>query len=47
MTDRGDPDSVHVLHEVGPDHVSCSPFRVPVARSEAGRAALGGDPTGS
>ncbi len=47
MTDRGDPDSVHVLHGVGPDHVSCSPFRVPVACSEAGRAALGGDFTGS
>jgi pyruvate, orthophosphate dikinase len=39
----GDPDSVHFFHQVGLDYVSCSPFRVPVARLEAGRAALGGD----
>ena len=38
----GDPDSVHFFHEVGLDYVSCSPFRVPVARLEAGRAALSG-----
>jgi len=38
----GDPDSVHFFHEVGLDYVSCSPFRVPVARLEAGRAALEG-----
>jgi pyruvate,orthophosphate dikinase len=38
----GDPDSVQFFHEVGLDYVSCSPFRVPVARLEAGRAALGG-----
>jgi pyruvate, orthophosphate dikinase len=37
----GDPDSVHFFHDVGLDYVSCSPFRVPVARLEAGRAALG------
>jgi len=36
----GDPDSVHFFHRVGLDYVSCSPFRVPVARLEAGRAAL-------
>jgi pyruvate,orthophosphate dikinase len=36
----GDPDSVHFFHNVGLDYVSCSPFRVPVARLEAGRAAL-------
>ena len=36
----GDPDSVHFFAEVGLDYVSCSPFRVPVARLEAGRAAL-------
>jgi len=36
----GDPDSIHFFHEVGLDYVSCSPFRVPVARLEAGRAAL-------
>ncbi|HLM05214.1 MAG TPA: pyruvate, phosphate dikinase [Blastococcus sp.] len=42
----GDPDSVHFFHEVGLDYVSCSPFRVPVARLEAGRAALGGERSG-
>jgi pyruvate,orthophosphate dikinase len=42
----GDPDSVHFFHEVGLDYVSCSPFRVPVARLEAGRAALGADRAG-
>lgn len=41
----GDPDSVHFFHEVGLDYVSCSPFRVPVARLEAGRAAV--ETTGS
>jgi pyruvate,orthophosphate dikinase len=30
---------VHFFHEVGLDYVSCSPFRVPIARLEAGRAA--------
>jgi pyruvate,orthophosphate dikinase len=39
----GDPDSVHFFHEVGLDYVSCSPFRVPVARLEAGRAAVGSE----
>ncbi len=34
----GDPDSIHFFEEVGLDYVSCSPFRVPVARLEAGRA---------
>jgi pyruvate,orthophosphate dikinase len=37
----GDPHSIHFFHGVGLDYVSCSPFRVPVARLEAGRAALG------
>jgi pyruvate,orthophosphate dikinase len=37
----GDPESVHFFHDAGLDYVSCSPFRVPVARLEAGRAALG------
>jgi pyruvate,orthophosphate dikinase len=36
----GDPDSVHFFDEVGLDYVSCSPFRVPIARLEAGRAAV-------
>jgi pyruvate,orthophosphate dikinase len=39
----GDPDSVHFFHEVGLDYVSCSPFRVPVARLEAGRASVVSD----
>ena len=39
----GDPASVHFFHDVGLDYVSCSPFRVPVARLEAGRAALESD----
>jgi pyruvate, orthophosphate dikinase len=38
----GDPDSVHFFHKVGLDYVSCSPFRIPVARLEAGRVALEG-----
>ncbi|MFB7462363.1 pyruvate, phosphate dikinase [Streptomyces sp. NPDC056224] len=44
----GDPASVHFFHDTGLDYVSCSPFRVPVARLEAGRAALaanGDDPS--
>ncbi|GAA1543815.1 pyruvate, phosphate dikinase [Actinomadura kijaniata] len=39
----GDPESVHFCHEVGLDYVSCSPFRVPVARLEAGRAVIEAD----
>lgn len=39
----GDPGSIRFFHEVGLDYVSCSPFRVPVARWEAGRAAVGTD----
>ena len=35
----GDPDSIHFFDAVGLDYVSCSPFRVPVARLEAGRSA--------
>jgi pyruvate,orthophosphate dikinase len=34
----GDPDSIHFFDEAGLDYVSCSPFRVPVARLEAGRS---------
>jgi len=42
----GDPESVHFFHEAGLDYVSCSPFRVPVARLEAGRAnGVGGSDT--
>ena len=36
----GDPASIHFFDSAGVDYVSCSPFRVPVARLEAGRAAL-------
>jgi pyruvate, orthophosphate dikinase len=36
----GDPESIHFFHAAGLDYVSCSPFRVPVARLEAGRAAV-------
>ncbi len=36
----GDPLSVHFFDRVGLDYVSCSPFRVPVARLEAGRSVL-------
>ncbi|MEV6294926.1 pyruvate, phosphate dikinase [Streptomyces sp. NPDC051896] len=38
----GDPESIHFFHATGLDYVSCSPFRVPVARLESGRAALTG-----
>ena len=34
----GDPRSIHFFHGLGLDYVSCSPFRVPVARLESGRA---------
>ena len=37
----GDPDSVMFFHKVGMDYVSCSPFRVPIARLAAAQAALG------
>ncbi len=36
----GDPDSIEFCHQVGLDYVSCSPFRVPVARLAAAQAAL-------
>jgi pyruvate,orthophosphate dikinase len=42
----GDPDSIHFFEEVGLDYVSCSPFRVPVARLEAARASVDG-PSGT
>ena len=37
----GDPASVEFCHEIGLDYVSCSPFRVPIARLAAAQAALG------
>ena len=36
----GDPASIHFFNSIGLDYVSCSPFRVPVARLESGRATL-------
>ncbi|KQZ70363.1 pyruvate, phosphate dikinase [Nocardioides sp. Root151] len=36
----GDPDSIHFFDDAGLDYVSCSPFRVPIARLEAGRSTL-------
>jgi pyruvate,orthophosphate dikinase len=36
----GDPDSIRFCHDAGLDYVSCSPFRVPVARLAAAQAAL-------
>jgi len=37
----GDPKSIHLCHKLGVDYVSCSPFRVPIARLAAAHAALG------
>jgi pyruvate,orthophosphate dikinase len=37
----GDPDSITFFRSVGLDYVSCSPFRVPVARLAAAQAELG------
>ena len=37
----GDPRSVAFCHEVGLDYVSCSPYRVPIARLAAAHAAMG------
>ncbi|NIR37388.1 MAG: hypothetical protein GWO22_15810, partial [Actinobacteria bacterium] len=36
----GDPESIEFFHGIGLDYVSCSPYRVPVARLAAARAAL-------
>ncbi|MGB4594256.1 MAG: pyruvate, phosphate dikinase [Coriobacteriia bacterium] len=36
----GDPDSVHIFHKIGLNYVSCSPYRVPLARLAAAQAAL-------
>ena len=37
----GDPESIHFFHKTGLDYVSCSPFRVPIARLAAAQAELG------
>nr|NLI51578.1 pyruvate, phosphate dikinase [Propionibacterium sp.] len=39
----GDPSSIEFCHQVGLDYVSCSPFRVPIARLAAAQSALKGD----
>jgi pyruvate,orthophosphate dikinase len=39
----GDPDSIRFFHESGLDYVSCSPFRVPIARIAAAQAAIGSE----
>ncbi len=36
----GDPKSIAICHELGLNYVSCSPFRVPIARLAAAHAAL-------
>ncbi|MBV8677707.1 MAG: pyruvate, phosphate dikinase [Planctomycetaceae bacterium] len=41
----GDPESIAFCHRVGMDYVSCSPFRVPIARLAAAQAALSGGQT--
>ena len=43
----GDPRSIDFFHRVGLDYVSCSPFRVPIARLAAAHAALGADGPGT
>lgn len=43
----GDPESVKFCHRVGMDYVSCSPFRVPIARLAAAHAVLEGKPNGT
>jgi pyruvate,orthophosphate dikinase len=37
----GDPESIHLCHKLGLNYVSCSPFRLPVARLAAAQAAIG------
>ena len=45
----GDPESISVCYAAGLDYVSCSPFRVPIARLAAAQAVLGaaGGPSGT
>ena len=43
----GDPKSIEFFHEIGLDYVSCSPYRVPVARLAAAQAVLGRADSGS
>jgi len=39
----GDPDSIRFFHGAGLDYVSCSPFRLPIARVATAQAAIAGD----
>jgi pyruvate,orthophosphate dikinase len=43
----GDPASVAFCHRIGLNYVSCSPYRVPIARLAAAQAALGGGGSGT
>jgi pyruvate,orthophosphate dikinase len=43
----GDPDSINFFHNSGLDYVSCSPYRVPIARVAAAQAAIAGRRAGS
>jgi pyruvate,orthophosphate dikinase len=43
----GDPESIELFYEAGLDYVSCSPFRVPVARLAAAQAIIGAGKSGS
>jgi pyruvate,orthophosphate dikinase len=38
----GDPESIGLFHRAGLDYVSCSPYRVPIARLAAAQAIIGG-----
>jgi pyruvate,orthophosphate dikinase len=42
----GDPSSIEFCHQINQNYVSCSPFRVPIARLAAARAALADTPAG-
>jgi pyruvate,orthophosphate dikinase len=41
----GDPSSVEFCYRVGMNYVSCSPYRIPIARLAAAQAAISGDKT--
>jgi pyruvate,orthophosphate dikinase len=43
----GDPESIEFFHEAGLDYVSCSPYRVPVARLAAAQATISGQRSAS
>jgi pyruvate,orthophosphate dikinase len=43
----GDPESIAFFYEAGLDYVSCSPFRVPIARLASAQAVLAGDGSAS